>query len=83
MLTDTMFILPIIGVIFVIEAGSSLIQIFSKKVFKRKIFISAPIHHHIQALGWPEVKITMSFWVIGAISALIGILVAVTGTVGQ
>ena len=83
MLTDTMFILPIIGVIFVIEAGSSLIQIFSKKVFKRKIFISAPIHHHIQALGWPEVKITMRFWVIGAISALIGILVAVTGTVGQ
>lgn len=83
MLTDTMFILPIIGVIFVVEAGSSLIQIFSKKVFKRKIFISAPIHHHIQALGWPEVKITMRFWVIGAISALIGILVAVTGTVGQ
>lgn len=79
MLTDTLFILPIIGLVFVMEAGSSLIQIFSKKVFKRKIFISAPVHHHLEALGWPETKVTMRFWVIAAVTSFIGIMVALAG----
>lgn len=79
MLTNTFFLLPIIGLIFVIEAGSSLIQIFSKKVFHRKVFISAPVHHHLEASGWPETKVTMRFWVIGYVSAFIGVLVALTG----
>src|SRR5690606_8319403 len=64
MLTDTLFILPIIGLLFVVEAGSSLIQITSKRLFKKKVFISAPIHHHLEAIGWPETKVTMRFWVI-------------------
>lgn len=79
MLTDTLFILPIIGFVFVIEAGSSLIQIFSKKVFKRKIFISAPIHHHLEAIGWPETKVTMRFWVIAAVTSFIGVMIALAG----
>jgi phospho-N-acetylmuramoyl-pentapeptide-transferase len=79
MLTDTLALLPIIGIIFVIEAGSSLLQIFSKKVFKRKIFISAPIHHHLEASGWPETKVTMRFWVIGAVAAFVGVMLAVAG----
>jgi phospho-N-acetylmuramoyl-pentapeptide-transferase len=79
MLTDTLFILPIIGLVFVIEAGSSLIQIFSKKVFKRKIFISAPIHHHLEAIGWPETKVTMRFWVIAAVTSFIGVMIAIAG----
>jgi len=79
MLTDTLALLPIIGIVFVIEAGSSLIQIFSKKVFKRKIFISAPIHHHLEASGWPETKVTMRFWVIGAVAAFLGVMLAVAG----
>ncbi len=79
MLTDSLFILPIIGLVFVIEAGSSLIQIFSKKVFKRKIFISAPIHHHLEAIGWPETKVTMRFWVIASVCSLVGIMVAIAG----
>jgi len=79
MLTNTFFLLPIIGIIFVIEAGSSLIQIFSKKVFHRKVFISAPVHHHLEAIGWPETKVTMRFWVIGAVAAFAGILIAITG----
>ncbi|MEI6054105.1 MAG: phospho-N-acetylmuramoyl-pentapeptide-transferase [Candidatus Saccharibacteria bacterium] len=81
MLTNTLFLLPIIGIVFVAEAGSSLIQIFSKKVFKRKIFISAPFHQHLQAIGWPEVKVTMRLWVIGFVAAFIGILLALTGGV--
>lgn len=79
MLTDTLFILPIIGLVFVMEAGSSLIQIFSKKVFKRKVFISAPVHHHLEAIGWPETKVTMRFWVIAAVTSFVGVMVALAG----
>lgn len=79
MLTDSLFILPIIGLVFVVEAGSSLIQIFSKRVFKRKIFISAPIHHHLEAIGWPETKVTMRFWIIAAVCSFVGVMIALTG----
>lgn len=79
MLTNTLFLLPIIGIIFVVEAGSSLIQIFSKRVFHRKIFTSAPIHHHFEAAGWPETKVTMRFWVIGAVAAFVGVYFALAG----
>ncbi len=79
MLTDSLFLLPIIGIIFVIEAGSSSIQILSKKLFGRKVFISAPIHHHLEASGWPETKVTMRFWVIASVAAFIGILIALLG----
>lgn len=79
MLTDTLFILPIIGLVFVVEAGSSLLQIASKKLFKRKIFISAPIHHHLEAIGWPETKVTMRFWVIAAVTSFAGVMIALAG----
>lgn len=79
MLTNSLFLLPIIGIVFVAEAGSSLIQIFSKKVFKRKVFISAPVHHHLEAKGWPETKVTMRFWVVGYVAAFIGVLLALSG----
>lgn len=78
-LTNTLLLLPVIGLMFVVEAGSSLIQIFSKKVFKRKIFISAPIHHHLEASGWPETKVTMRFWVIACVTAFIGVFMALAG----
>ena len=79
MLTNTLFLLPVIGALFVVEAGSSALQIFSKKVFKRKIFLSAPVHHHLEAIGWPETKVTMRFWVIGAVTAFIGVFLALAG----
>lgn len=79
MLTNSLFLLPIIGILFVVEAGSSLLQIFSKKFFKRRIFKSAPIHHHLEATGWPETKVTMRFWVIGCISASLGVMLALAG----
>jgi phospho-N-acetylmuramoyl-pentapeptide-transferase len=78
-LTNSLLLLPIIGILFVIEAGSSLIQIVSKKYFNRRIFLSAPIHHHLEAIGWPETKVTMRFWVIGSIAASIGVMIAVVG----
>ncbi len=79
MLTDTLFLLPLIGLVFVLEAGSSLLQIFSKKVFHRRIFIAAPLHHHLEALDWPKEKVTMRFWVIGQVCAALGIIIALKG----
>ncbi|MEI7818707.1 MAG: phospho-N-acetylmuramoyl-pentapeptide-transferase [bacterium] len=75
MLTNSVFTLPIIGIVFVIEAGSSVVQIISKRYFGRKIFLSAPIHHHLEAIGWPETKVTMRLWVIGAVAATIGLMI--------
>ncbi len=79
MLTNSLLLLPVIGILFVIEAGSSLIQIGSKRFFGRKIFISAPIHHHLEAIGWPETKVTMRFWVIGCVAASFGVMLALAG----
>jgi phospho-N-acetylmuramoyl-pentapeptide-transferase len=79
MLTNTLFLLPVIGVLFVIEAGSSLIQIMSKRLLHKKVFLSAPIHHHLEATGWPETKVTMRFWIIANVTAVIGIVLAIVG----
>ena len=76
MLTNAFLLLPIIGLLLVVEAGSSLIQIISKKFFHRKIFISAPIHHHLEAKGWGEAKIVMRFWVLAGIAAVLGMFIA-------
>ncbi len=75
MLTDTALILMIIGSVFVIEAISTLLQIASKKIFHRKIFISSPIHHHFEAIGWTEAKIVMRFWVVAGVSAAVGLAI--------
>lgn len=76
MLTDTVFILPIIAIILVIESGSVIIQIISKKYRGKKIFLSTPIHHHFEAMGWPETKVTMRFWIISGMAAAVGLIVA-------
>lgn len=73
MLTNTALLLPIVGLMFVIESASVLLQLSSKKIRKKKIFISSPIHHHLEAIGWPEQKIVMRFWVISAVMAVLGV----------
>lgn len=73
-LTDTVLLLPFIGFIFVIETLSVIAQMFSKKVFKKKIFYIAPVHHHFEYIGWPEFKVTMRFWMLGAFIAGIGFI---------
>lgn len=78
-LTNSVVVLPIIGFIFFIEALSTIIQIISKKLFHKKVFLSAPIHHHLEALGWPEPKVVMRFWVISAVMAVIGLMIALIG----
>ena len=76
MLTNYSLLLPVIGLLFVIEALSVIIQVVARKVFHKKVFAAAPIHHHFEAKGWPEPKIVMRFWVISAVTAVIGIVIA-------
>ena len=79
MMTNSFLLLPIIGLMFVVETGSSLIQLISKKFFHKKIFISAPLHHHLEAKGWGEAKIVMRFWIIAGVCAFVGIFLAAVG----
>ncbi|HSD55592.1 MAG TPA: phospho-N-acetylmuramoyl-pentapeptide-transferase [Candidatus Saccharimonadales bacterium] len=80
MLTNTVLILPIIGLVFVAEAGSSLLQIASKRLRRgKKIFKVAPIHHHFEASGWPETKVTMRFWILGQVAGVLGLIVFLLG----
>ena len=75
MLTNSALILPVIGLVFVIESFSVIIQQLSKKIRGKKVFISSPIHHHLEASGWSEPKIVMRFWVIAGVSAAMGLVV--------
>ena len=72
-------LLPIIGIVFVVEVCSVIMQLLSKRILHRKIFRSAPVHHHFEALGWPETKVTMRFWVLGQVAGVLGLLIAVLG----
>jgi len=78
-LTDSVLVLPIIGFLLVIESGSVIIQLLSKKFRKKKVFLASPLHLHFEAKGWPPFKVTMRFWVIGAVSAIIGIAIRLLG----
>jgi phospho-N-acetylmuramoyl-pentapeptide-transferase len=78
-LTDSVLVLPIIGFLLVIESASVILQLLSKKFLKRKIFLASPIHHHFEAIGWPPYKITMRFWIIGVVMAIIGVAIRLLG----
>ena len=75
-LTNSILILPVIAFVFCVEALSSLVQWFSKRFFSKKVFLIAPLHHHFEALGWPETKVTMRLWVIASVMATIGMIIA-------
>jgi phospho-N-acetylmuramoyl-pentapeptide-transferase len=75
MLTNTALLLPFFAPILVLESASVIIQLCSKKFFGRKIFLSTPIHHHFEALGWHETKVTMRFWIISVIFMALGLII--------
>lgn len=74
-LTDTVFLLPFIGFIVFVEIASVAIQLASKKFLGRKVFLAAPIHHHFEAKGWPNYKVTMRFWLVSAVSIIVGLII--------
>ncbi|MGB9743236.1 MAG: hypothetical protein ACPLW9_00750 [Minisyncoccales bacterium] len=78
-LTNSVLVLPIIGFLLFIESGSVILQLLSKKLRGKKIFLAAPIHHHLEAKGWPHYQITMRFWIIGIIMTLIGLTIRLFG----
>ena len=80
MMIDQVLILPLIGAVFVLEMLSVIIQLTSKKLRAgKKVFLSAPIHHHFEALGWGESKVTMRLWIIGAFAAFFGMIMGIMG----
>jgi phospho-N-acetylmuramoyl-pentapeptide-transferase len=74
LLEGVYFLLPFFAPIFLIESGSVIIQLISKKIFKKKIFLSTPLHHHFEASGLPEPNIVFKFWLINIIGAVIAFL---------
>ena len=79
MLTNSIFLIPVIGILLVVESGSVILQLLSKKFGKKKLFLAAPIHHHFEAKGWLKEQITMRFWLIGFVAALVGIAIHFLG----
>ena len=78
-LTDSVLVLPIIAFLLILETASVIIQLLSKKFRKKKVFLAAPIHHHFEAMGWPPYKVTMRFWIIGVVMAIIGVAIRLLG----
>ncbi len=77
-LTNSVLILPIIAMPLVLSSGSVVLQVLSKKFRNgKKVFRVAPLHHHFEALGWPSYKVTMRYWVLSVMFAIIGIILAV------
>ncbi len=80
MQTDTVLLLPVIGVVFVAEAGSVLLQITSRKLRNgKKLFRVSPVHYLFQLIGWPETKVTERFWLIGLAAGFVGLVLYVLG----
>lgn len=68
--------LPIIAFLLVVTVISNVIQVVSKKFFGRKVFRIAPLHHHFESIGWPSYKVTMRYWIIAIMCAILGMIVA-------
>jgi phospho-N-acetylmuramoyl-pentapeptide-transferase len=84
-MSGTETLLLIIGGIFVLEALSVLIQVFSFQVFRKRVFKMAPIHHHFELEAWSETKIMLRFWIVAAACGAIGFTVyqlSIRGHVG-
>lgn len=73
------FVLPIIAFPLVITVLSNILQIASKRFWKKKIFRVAPLHHHFEAIGWPGYKVTMRYWVLSLMIAVVGMTIALIG----
>jgi phospho-N-acetylmuramoyl-pentapeptide-transferase len=74
-MTKTEELLLVLGGIFVLEALSVLLQVFSFQTFRKRVFLMAPVHHHFEILGWSETKIILRFWILAAVCAAIGFTV--------
>ena len=72
-------VLPVIALPLTATVLGNVLQVVAKRVFRRKVFIIAPIHHHFEALGWPPAKVTMRYWIITVIAGVLGLAIALVG----
>ena len=72
-------VLPIIGALLVATVASNIAQVISKKYFGRKLLRIAPLHHHLEAIGWPGYKVVMRYWVLSVVFAFVGVIIALAG----
>ncbi len=73
LVTGQILVLPLIGVVFVAETASVLLQVISFRVFGRRLFRMAPIHHHFEVLGWHEFTVIVRFWIIAGLAVIFGL----------
>ena len=73
LITGQILLLPLIGLVFVLETGSVILQVLSVRLRGRRLFLMSPLHHHFELRGWDEEKITLRFWIVGALAALVGV----------
>jgi phospho-N-acetylmuramoyl-pentapeptide-transferase len=76
LVTGFVVLLPVAGLIFVAVTVSVILQVGSYKLRGKRIFRMAPLHHHLEALGWPEEKVTLRFWLLGAIAGIAAAVLA-------
>lgn len=74
-LTDAVLYLPIIAFPLMVTTISVILQLSWKKIFKRKLFLVAPLHHHFQAKGWPAYRVSMRYWIVSYMCALLGVVI--------
>ena len=79
LMTNAVLILAVVGLVFVVETISVMLQLFWKKKFKKKLFHIAPIHHHFEKVGWSETQIVMRFWLIGGVCGATGLILGLLG----
>jgi phospho-N-acetylmuramoyl-pentapeptide-transferase len=72
-ITKTELLSVILGGVFVVEAASVITQVVSFKLFKKRVFLMAPIHHHFEKKGWPEPRIIVRFWIITILLSLVAL----------
>ncbi len=70
-------VLPVIGILLVLTVLSDVVQLLSKKFLKKKVFLIAPVHHHFEAIGWPAEKVTMRYWILGFVFAIVGVILVI------
>lgn len=76
-LTNTVLLLPIIAFPLFITSVSTIIQMTSRRFRKgKKVFLFAPLHHHFEAMGWPKYKVTMRYWIVGVVTAVVGVIIS-------
>ena len=73
LITGQVLLLPLIGLVFVLETGSVILQVLSVRIRGKRLFLMSPLHHHFELRGWDEEKITLRFWIVGALAALVGV----------